>query len=207
MVVEIKVPTPGESITEVEIGKWIVSDGDLVAKGQELGEIESDKATLTLSASESGKIKILISEGDRVAVGLIACTIDTSFAPAEMPTQAKAVAEPKAEIKQTLVSDPVKEKLVQTSAIQEESKIKVTLVAQKMMEENHLSMEEVLSGLHRISKSDIEAVLALPIQDKQVSSAKSAAFSRAEKRDKITSLRRKLAERFSEERNRHAHHL
>ena len=192
MLIEIKVPTPGESITEVEIGKWIVADGDLVEKGQELGEIESDKATLTLSASESGKIKIFIPEGDRVAVGVIACTIDTSFASAETPAQAEAVSVPKAEIKQTAISAPEKIDLVESIVNTEVSNIKVTPVAREMMEENHLSMEEVLSGLHRISKSDIEAVLALP----NVGKLTSTASSRIEKREKMSSLRRKLAERL-----------
>jgi 2-oxoglutarate dehydrogenase E2 component (dihydrolipoamide succinyltransferase) len=192
MLIEIKVPTPGESITEVEIGKWIVADGDLVEKGQELGEIESDKATLTLSASESGKIKIFIPEGDRVAVGVIACTIDTSFASAETPAQAEAVSVPKAEIKQTVISAPEKIELVESIVNTEVSNIKVTPVAREMMEENHLSMEEVLSGLHRISKSDIEAVLALP----KVGKLTSTASSRIEKREKMSSLRRKLAERL-----------
>jgi len=192
MLIEIKVPTPGESITEVEIGKWIVADGDLVEKGQELGEIESDKATLTLSASESGKIKIFIPEGDRVAVGVIACTIDTSFASAETPAQAEAVSVPKAEIKQTAISAPEKIDLVESIVNTEVSNIKVTPVAREMMEENHLSMEEVLSGLHRISKSDIEAVLALP----KVGKLTSTVSSRIEKREKMSSLRRKLAERL-----------
>ncbi len=192
MLIEIKVPTPGESITEVEIGKWIVADGDLVEKGQELGEIESDKATLTLSASESGKIKIFIPEGDRVAVGVIACTIDTSFASAETPAQAEAVSVPKAEIKQTAISAPEKIELIESIVNTEVSNIKVTPVAREMMEENHLSMEEVLSGLHRISKSDIEAVLALP----NVGKLTSTASSRIEKREKMSSLRRKLAERL-----------
>jgi 2-oxoglutarate dehydrogenase E2 component (dihydrolipoamide succinyltransferase) len=203
MVIEIKVPTPGESITEVEIGKWIVADGDLVKKGQELGEIESDKATLTLSAGESGKIKILISEGDRVAVGVIACTIDTSFASAEKPAQAEAVSVSKAEIKQKVVSAPEKVELIESFINSEISNIKVTPVAREMMEENHLSMEEVLNGLHRISKSDIEAVLALPKVGKltstaSTSSATGASFeaSRTVNREKITSLRRKLAERL-----------
>jgi len=190
MVVEIKVPTPGESITEVEIGKWIVADGDLVNKDQELGEVESDKATLTLSASESGKIKILIPEGERVAVGAIACTIDTSFASAE-----KAVSEPKAEIKKAVVAVPEKTKPVESKAKPEESNVKVTPVAREMMEEHHLSMEDVLAGLHRISKSDIEAVLdSTALTGSATIKAKTA--SRTEKREKMTSLRRKLSERL-----------
>ena len=192
MVVEIKVPTPGESITEVEIGKWIVSDGDLVSKDQELGEVESDKATLTLSASESGKIKILIPEGDRVAVGVIACTIDTTFASDEKPVPAEAVSEPKAEIKKEIISVPEKKQVAENKVNPVESNIKITPVAREMMDENHLSIEDVLTGLHRISKSDIEAVLALP---KDFASEKKA-ISRSEKREKMTSLRRKLSERL-----------
>jgi len=207
MVVEIKVPTPGESITEVEIGKWIVSDGDLVSKDQELGEVESDKATLTLSASESGKIKILIPEGERVAVGVIVCTIDTSVAienkPAKEPLASELFAEPQEEV----ISEPEKKSIPKTSLRPEESNVKVTLVAQKMMEEYHLSMEEVLNGLHRISKSDIEAVLALPKEEKLTSTTSTSSVSgapfvepvealRSEKREKMTSLRRKLSERL-----------
>jgi 2-oxoglutarate dehydrogenase E2 component (dihydrolipoamide succinyltransferase) len=196
MVVEIKVPTPGESITEVEIGKWIVSDGDIVSKDQELGEVESDKATLTLSASESGKIKIVIPEGERVAVGTVACTIDTSFTSAENPAPTKAVSEPKTETKKEVVAVPEKTKPVESKAKSEESNVKVTPVAREMMEEHHLSMEDVLAGLHRISKADIEAVLALPEGEKSTTFAPSKQSLRSEKREKMTSLRRKLSERL-----------
>ena len=204
MIIELKVPTPGESITEVEIGKWNVSDGDMVMKGQEIGEIESDKATLTLSATESGQIKILVPEGERVAVGVVACTIDTSVAlenkPAKEPLASELFPEPQEEA----IPEPENKTIPKTTLKPEESNIKVTLVARKMMEECHLSMEEVLSGLHRISKGDIEAVLALPKEEKltSVSSVSGAPFaepveaSRAEKREKMTSLRRKLSERL-----------
>jgi 2-oxoglutarate dehydrogenase E2 component (dihydrolipoamide succinyltransferase) len=196
MIIEIKVPTPGESITEVEIGKWIVSDGDLVEKDQELGEIESDKATLTLSASESGQIKIVIPEGERAAVGAIACTIDTSKASAPKAEKPAAAAKVDA-VKEVAAPAPEKVAPPEVSVVQEESNVKVTSVAKKMMEEYHLSMEEVLSGLHRISKGDIEAVLALPKEGKSpafVSAKKET--TRAEKREKMTSLRRKLSQRL-----------
>jgi 2-oxoglutarate dehydrogenase E2 component (dihydrolipoamide succinyltransferase) len=209
MIIEIKVPTPGESITEVEIGKWNVSDGDRIMKGQEIGEIESDKATLTLSATESGQIKILVQEGERVAVGAVACTIDTSVA-----TEPKLVKEPLAselfpESPAASIPEPEKENIPKISVKSEEPNIKVTLVARKMMEEYHLSMEEVLSGLHRISKGDIEAVLALPKEEKGLKTFTSTTStgsvtaalsgrsgSRIEKREKMTSLRRKLSERL-----------
>ena len=77
MIVEMKVPSPGESISEVEIAAWLVTEGEYVDKDQEICEIDSDKATLTL-AEHSGAIFIKVSEGDTVAVGDIVCTIDTS---------------------------------------------------------------------------------------------------------------------------------
>jgi len=202
MLIELKVPTPGESITEVELGKWLVADGDLVEKDQEVAEIESDKATLSLSATESGQIKILVQEGDRVAVGAIACTIDTSVTSGIVPEKQRPETNSLVEAKN--ISIPVSEKanVVENEVKQEGSKIKVTSVAMKMMEENNLSMEEVLNGLHRISKSDIEAVMALPKEDKLTSIASTGSIvehvevSRAENRVKMTSLRRKLSERL-----------
>lgn len=208
MLIEIKVPTPGESITEVELGKWLVADGDLVEKDQEVAEIESDKATLTLSATESGQIKILILEGERVAVGAIACTIDTGVAVENKQAKEPLASELFAEPQEVIIPEPEKKSIPKTSAKSEESNIKVTLVARKMMEEYNLSMEEVLSGLHRISKGDIEAVMALPKEDKDggkltsTNSVSGAPFaepveaSRTEKREKMTSLRRKLSERL-----------
>jgi 2-oxoglutarate dehydrogenase E2 component (dihydrolipoamide succinyltransferase) len=194
MLFEIKVPTPGESITEVEIGKWLVADGDLVYKDQEVAEVESDKATLTLVAGESGQIKILVPEGETVAVGTIACTIDTSVASGKKPEKQPIASELFAEPKEVAISAPEKVSVAKEQVKPEESNIKVTPVAHKMMEENHLSMEEVLNGLHRISKGDIEAVLALPKLETIVPDKKT--FSRAGKREKMTMLRRKLSERL-----------
>jgi 2-oxoglutarate dehydrogenase E2 component (dihydrolipoamide succinyltransferase) len=199
MIIELKVPTPGESITEVELGKWLVADGDLVEKDQEIAEIESDKATLTLSATESGKISILVPEGEKVSVGAIACTIDTSISSGKpnLSTAKNEISENSA--KPITVADE-HPKQAQAKAV---SEVKVTPIARKMMEENQLSMEDVLSGLHRISKSDIEAVLALPKVEKFTSTASTSSAtgasveaSRIEKREKMSSLRRKLAERL-----------
>ena len=78
MMIEVKVPSPGESINEVELATWTVANGDLVHKNQEIAMIESDKATLSLIAPESGKIEILVQEGETVKVDTIACRIDTS---------------------------------------------------------------------------------------------------------------------------------
>ena len=78
MLLEMRVPSPGESISEVEIAEWLVEDGDYVEKDQTIAEIDSDKATLELPAEESGSIKILVEDGETVSVGDIVCVIDTS---------------------------------------------------------------------------------------------------------------------------------
>ena len=197
MLIEIKVPTPGESITEVEIGKWLVTDGDFVEKGQEIAEIESDKATLTLTAAENGVVKIMVLEGDRVAVGTVACTIDTSVVAENKPVKETISSNLFAETKEVVAASESKSEAKITTHT-EESKVKVTLVAQKMMEENNLSVEDVLKGLRRISKGDVEAVLALPKEETpsvKISTEKKA-FSRDEKHEKMSSLRRKLSERL-----------
>lgn len=207
MVLEVKIPTPGESITEVEIGKWLVADGDLVQQGQEVAEVESDKATLTIIAPENGQIKILVEEGQTVAVGSVACTVDTSIVPQKEDRPAGAPIEKKpdkepiaselfAEPKETAVEEPEKVIVVEEKERPAEQNVKVTPVAHKMMDENHLSMEDVLSGLHRISKGDIEAVISLPKQKTETISTAKPSFSRAEKREKMTALRRKLSERL-----------
>ncbi len=207
MIIELKIPTPGESITEVELGKWNVSDGDLVEKDQELGEIESDKATLTLSATESGKIKILVQEGERVAVGAIACTIDASFVVAKAEEKVQVKKEEKIQEKPE-VKKEFKEPApapVSSQKPQDLSKVKVTSVAKKIMEDYNLSLEDVLNGLQRISKGDVEAVLTSTgsmtgTSANSLSRAPLAepveAKSRNEKREKMTSLRRKLSERL-----------
>ena len=98
-IVELKVPSPGESITEVIIARWVRNTGDVVEKDEVLAEIDSDKATLTLNAEEAGKIEVLAAEGDTVKVGQVVVKIDTSVKPEakkEAP-KAEAKAEPKKE--------------------------------------------------------------------------------------------------------------
>ena len=98
-VLEMKVPSPGESITEVEIATWLVEDGDYVEKDQPIAEVDSDKATLELPAEESGIITLKAEEGDAVEVGAVVCLIDMS---AEKPaggssTETKTTEAPKVE--------------------------------------------------------------------------------------------------------------
>src|SRR6187402_864806 len=110
-IVELKVPSPGESITEVVIARWVKNTGDVVEKDEVLAEIDSDKATLTLNAEEAGKIEVLAAEGDTVKVGQVVVKIDTSVKP-----EAKAVVEaPKAETKKDASTSSVTEKKTDTS--------------------------------------------------------------------------------------------
>lgn len=202
MIIQLKVPTPGESITEVELGKWLVEDGDVVDKDQEVAEIESDKATLTLTASETGKIKFLVNEGDTVQVGAVACTIDTDEANAaekQDKTGEKAAGgeyktaevekEKEKETENKQISQDEKEK-------EEHPKVKITAVAEKMMEENDLSVDDILQGLRRITKKEVGAVLHAPEKAETVSSPPASSFSREENRQKMSVLRRKLSERL-----------
>ncbi len=91
MILEMKVPSPGESITEVEIAEWLVQDGDYVEKDQPIAEVDSDKATLELPAEASGTITLKAEEGDAVEVGAVVCLIDTSTTKPEGDAPAKKV--------------------------------------------------------------------------------------------------------------------
>ena len=193
MIIEIKIPTPGESITEVELGKWLVEDGDTVDKDQEVAEVESDKATLTLVAPEAGQIKFQVGEGQTVAVGSIACTIDTSVAPAKRAERKEPEA---AALKESRPEPEKKTESIEKQAEPEYSRVKTTAVAQKMMEEYRLSVEDIIQGLQRIGKKEVETVLNLPANQTIAFTAKVPAFSRDEKREKMSMLRRKLSERL-----------
>lgn len=212
MIIEVKVPTPGESVTEVELGKWLVEDGETVDKDQEVAEIESDKATLTLVASAAGKINLLINEGDTVAAGAVACTIDTDQA-GEANSQPVAAEAQKTQQNEATTSAgqqeeknskqesmPAAEKNEpapgEKHAEEEHPRIKITAVAEKMMEENDLSVEDILNGLRRITKKEVGAVLNAPASAMHASETPPASFSRDEKREKMSALRRKLSERL-----------
>src|SRR5665647_13349 len=100
MIIDIKAPTPGESITEVQIANWLVKNGDYVAKDTEIAEIDSDKATLTVNAEVAGAVTILVEEGETVSIGTVIAQIDSE---AKAPEGIKAIVP---EIKQE-VAKPV----------------------------------------------------------------------------------------------------
>ena len=205
MIVEVKVPSPGESISEVEVGTWLVEDGSVVDKNQEIAEIESDKATLTVVASESGKITIKAAEGETIAVGANICSIDTDFAVQDKPKGEKA------EEKETLKEgtdigveteapvEKVEEPQKKPEPVEEPQKtaheqVKVTPVARQLMKEYGLSAEEVISRLTRIGKREVEAAVNIPAEESTAPQERKA--SRETSRNRMSSLRRKLSERL-----------
>ncbi len=181
-IIELKVPSPGESITEVTISKWLVKSGDLVRKDQELAEIESDKATLTINAEEEGKVEIIGNDGDVVKVGDLICKIDTSFkAPSESKSAKKTTATPAA---------------APTPKVAVVENAKATPVAKNIIAENHLEPKAIHgSGANgRIMKSDVLTALAGGFDQTALSSGWGG--TRNERKEKMTPLRKKMAQRL-----------
>jgi len=190
MIQEIKVPSPGESITEVQISRWIRKSGDYVEKDEEIAEIDSDKATLTITAEVSGALNILVKEGETVAVGTIICNIDTDAkAPAvKKPAKAEApkIAAATPEVVNQKAPAPVAEKSAGGYA-----EGLAGPAADKMMRESGLSKQDV-NGTGpggRITKADV-------IQSATTLSPKRKAGTREQHREKLTMLRKKLAQRL-----------
>lgn len=189
----MKVPSPGESITEVEIAEWLVSDGDYVEKDQAIAEVDSDKATLELPAEESGTITLKASEGDAVGVGEVVCLIDTSAKKPEGSGGDKESAEESAkESSKTEASETKKEEAPPATKPAQESYATGTAspAAKKILAEKGIDASEVKgSGKDgRITKDD--AVKAVP------SMGSPTGGSRGETRTKLSMLRRKVAERL-----------
>ncbi|SHG67634.1 2-oxoglutarate dehydrogenase complex dihydrolipoyllysine-residue succinyltransferase [Flagellimonas flava] len=185
MVLEMKVPSPGESITEVEIAEWLVQDGDYVEKDQAIAEVDSDKATLELPAEESGVITLKAEEGDAVAVGEVVCLIDTSAAKPE------GDAAPAAETKETK-EEPAKAEAPKPTETKKETYASGTPspAAKKILDEKGVEAAAVTGTGRdgRITKED--AVKAVP------SMGTPTGGSRGESRSKLSMLRRKVAERL-----------
>jgi len=203
MIIEVKVPTPGESITEVELSNWLVADGDLVRKDQELAEVESDKATLSLIAPESGKITFLIQAGQTVKVNSIACTIDTSVevpdapaAPAPQPASKPAAPVDQAKPASVASASTTKDQADPvTSSKGEDVKIRTTPLARSMMAAENLSADEVLKGLKRLSSKEVGLILALR-EGRLDAVSVAQSTERTEERKAMTQLRKQLSKRL-----------
>jgi 2-oxoglutarate dehydrogenase E2 component (dihydrolipoamide succinyltransferase) len=183
MILEMKVPSPGESIKEVEIATWLVQDGDYVEKDQAIAEVDSDKATLELPAEASGIITLKAEEGDAVAVGAVVCLIDTAAAKPAGSAPAAAAA-PVAEVPKAAPA-PVAAAPAATYASGTPSP-----AARKILDEKNIAPAAVTgTGKDgRITKDD--AVNAVP------SMGTPTGGSRGSERSKLSMLRRKVAERL-----------
>ena len=188
MILEMKVPSPGESITEVEIAEWLVQDGDYVEKDQAIAEVDSDKATLELPAEASGTITLKAEEGDAVEVGAVVCLIDTSATKPEGGDVAT---------KQVKKEDTPKKE--EAKPVTSESKTYATgtpsPAAKKILDEKGVDANSVTGTGRdgRITKDD--AVNAVP------SMGTPTGGSRGTSRSKMSMLRRKVAERLVEAKN------
>jgi len=180
----MKIPSPGESITEVEIASWLVSDGEFVKKDQIIAEIDSDKATLELPAEESGVIAIAAEEGDLVKVGQVVCKIDVS-AKETIQSDGSAPKSNLAEVAQSIVKN------VPETVQKETSKDPVVSpAARKIAIERNIDINSITpTGKGgRITKQDI--LLGKPAM------GSTNQKDRPESRQKLSMLRRKVAERL-----------
>ena len=170
----MKIPSPGESITEVEISQWLVKDGDVVRKDQTIAELDSDKATLDLPAEASGKITLKAQEGDSMSVGDVVCLIDTSESVTEIETD-----ETESNI------EPIKE---ENTKITQSENISVTPLARNIASEKGIDLNEIKTEGQKITKDDV--LKAVPAM------GASSDDSRTETREKLSMLRRKVSERL-----------
>ena len=170
----MKIPSPGESITEVEISQWLVKEGDIVNKDQTIAELDSDKATLDLPAEASGKITFKAQEGDTMSVGDVICLID----PSEISNSESFTNDPSEKI-------DIQEEKVETTQIDE---INITPLARNIATDKGIDIKAIESKGEKITKEDVlKAAPAMGFSNDK---------ERKENREKLSMLRRKVAERL-----------
>lgn len=201
--IQMKVPSPGESITEVVIARWLKKDGDYVEKDEEVAEIDSDKATLTINAEEAGAITLLAAEGDTVKVGQVICSIDTSVKVQSLKVQSITVESSKIESSKAKTGAnalPIKEAVKE--AVKETTKAETSYAtgtpspaAKKMLAENKIDSKKInATGKDgRITKGDVVNAMATGFD---TSSAATWGGNRDAERTKMSPLRKKLAQRL-----------
>jgi len=189
-VIEMKVPSPGESITEVQIARWIKKDGDYVEKDEELCEIDSDKATLTLNAEASGALKILAKEGETIAVGTVVCSIDTDAKGEKVAAAPAAKVEPKAAAAPTKAKEEsAQAKKAEPVATKTYAEGIPSVAAEKILREKGIAADKIegTGKGGRITKADVLNPNIIDI---------STRGGRNVRREKMTMLRKKVAERL-----------
>jgi 2-oxoglutarate dehydrogenase E2 component (dihydrolipoamide succinyltransferase) len=174
MVLEMKIPSPGESITEVEISQWLVKDGDIVTKDQTIAEIDSDKATLDLPAEASGKITLKAEEGDSMSVGDIVCLIDTT-----------ETSNPESENLESQLQNIIEDKKIEPNKMDQ---ISITPLARNIASDKGIDINEIRSKGDKIKKYYVLKVVP--------AMGSSNHEGRIENREKLSMLRRKVSERL-----------
>ncbi len=200
--IEIKVPSPGESITQVQLARWLVTDGDIVEKNQEIAEIDSDKATLSISAEEDGKIKLLIGEGETVDVGSVIATIDTDVKEGKKKQEKNIPTHEEVKETKPIATENKENKIKETTDAQmTEPVLNLSPLARKLMQQNNLTEAEFFNFLksYRVGKKDVEFFISQ--KEKQIPATSAAADSfwqgtRETERKKMSTLRLKLSERL-----------
>ena len=193
MIVDIKVPSPGESITEVTISRWLKKEGDYVHKDEEVLEIDSDKATLTVSAEQSGGLKFSAKDGDTVKVGSVVGKIDTNVSAPAGSNGSKQ--EKKVEAK---VQEQISTPKTTASAVSHSSPgVPATPLAKKMMEENNVASQKISgSGSNgKITKNDVLSAMSKGFSPLSSGEARGE-VSRDTERQKMSPLRKKLSQRL-----------
>lgn len=223
--IEVTIPSPGESITQVQLASWLVSDEQYVEKNDEIAEIDSDKATLSISAEESGKIQILAEEGDTLKVGAVVAKIDTD---AEAPVypektesksedtsvktdevkaekeESKDLSNQKTSDKKQTTKEDTKENITQHSSESDQQpdvNIQVTPLAKQILKEKGIDVSKLGESIKnlKISKSDIENATSVATKTKEQPTIQNKSIwsdERNEERKKMTTLRKKITERL-----------
>lgn len=204
MIIEIKVPSPGESITEVQLASWLVADGAQVDKDDEVAEVDSDKATLTISAEGSGKISLKAAEGDSLEVGAVIATIDTG-AKGETKKKEKAAAadeKPVAKDEKKNVTEAEKPQAPAVSEPADESETAhMSPLARKLLHESGSTEKEFTEFLKKYRAGRKDVAFFLSEKDRQPAEkepkiSSSWGAERKQERQKLSTLRIKLSERL-----------
>lgn len=202
MILEVKVPSPGESITEVQLSNWLVEDGAYVEKDQDIAEVDSDKATLSIAAEAAGVIRLKVSQGETIEVGSLVATIETA-ATNDAPSAPASELHSESRPKDPEVAPSVRDEKA-ASTPQASAPLNLTPLARKMLHDSGMSESEMLDFLlhYKFGKKDISFVLdqksgttAVPVKSASNQSLDSA-IERTEERKKMSMLRKKLSERL-----------
>ncbi|MDE1193201.1 MAG: 2-oxoglutarate dehydrogenase complex dihydrolipoyllysine-residue succinyltransferase [Arachidicoccus sp.] len=194
-VIEIKVPTVGESISEVTLAKWLKKEGDLVKRDEPIAEFESEKATFELNAEEAGKLTIVAKEEDVLQIGDVVAKIDTDVAVASASPSLSAPV-----VKEAPVSSETKAAVSAAPVVSVPNDLKATPVASAIIADKKVDTKSIQPSGEggKILKADVLAALANP--GKQTF-AGAELFSRSERREKMSNLRKTISRRLVESKN------